>query len=234
MLAILEYKAGNQTSVRRALTHLGIPCVITADPRVIADADGIIFPGVGAAGQAMNELLRAGLDTVLKKAIAAHKPILGICLGCQIMLEYCEENDTKTLGIIAGECRKFDAELCEEDGSAIRVPHMGWNSVMQKTPCPLFNGIKDGEEFYYVHSYYPAPAPEFIIATTHYGQEFCGVFGRNDLWAVQFHPEKSGKAGLKLLQNFNDYCRTQKEHFSPQTLMDTGIKAEEGAMQHVK
>ncbi|WP_353119075.1 imidazole glycerol phosphate synthase subunit HisH [Nitratidesulfovibrio sp.] len=207
MLAILDYKAGNQTSVRRALDHLGIPCVITADPAVIAGAHGVIFPGVGAAGQAMNELLTTGLDKVLKDQVQAGKPLLGICVGCQIMLDYSPENDTKALGIVPGECRLFNAAWTEEDGRAIRVPHMGWNSIVQKRPCELLKGIEPEAEFYFVHSYYPAPPESYVIATCTYGEEFCAIHGGPGLWAVQFHPEKSGRPGLALLRNFHAYCK---------------------------
>lgn len=207
MLAILDYKAGNQTSVRRALDHLGIPCVITADPAVIAGAHGVIFPGVGAAGQAMNELLTTGLDKVLKDQVQAGKPLLGICVGCQIMLDYSQENDTKALGIVPGECRLFNAAWTEEDGRAIRVPHMGWNRIVQKRPCELLKGIEPEAEFYFVHSYYPAPPESYVIATCSYGEEFCAIHGGPGLWAVQFHPEKSGRPGLALLRNFHAYCK---------------------------
>lgn len=207
MLAILDYKAGNQTSVRRALDHLGIPCVITADPAVIAGAHGVIFPGVGAAGQAMNELLTTGLDKVLKDQVQAGKPLLGICVGCQIMLDYSQENDTKALGIVPGECRLFNAAWTEEDGTPIRVPHMGWNSIAQKRPCELLKGIEPEAEFYFVHSYYPAPPESYVIATCTYGEEFCAIHGGPGLWAVQFHPEKSGRPGLALLRNFYAYCK---------------------------
>ncbi|WP_035067941.1 imidazole glycerol phosphate synthase subunit HisH [Nitratidesulfovibrio termitidis] len=207
MLAILDYKAGNQTSVRRALDHLGIPCVITADPAVIAGAHGVIFPGVGAAGQAMNELLTTGLDKVLKDQVQAGKPLLGICVGCQIMLDYSQENDTKALGIVPGECRLFNAAWTEEDGRPIRVPHMGWNRIVQKRPCELLKGIEPEAEFYFVHSYYPAPPESYVIATCSYGEEFCAIHGGPGLWAVQFHPEKSGRPGLALLRNFHAYCK---------------------------
>ncbi|NHZ48575.1 imidazole glycerol phosphate synthase subunit HisH [Nitratidesulfovibrio liaohensis] len=207
MLAILDYKAGNQTSVRRALDHLGIPCVITADPAVIAGAHGVIFPGVGAAGQAMNELLTTGLDKVLKDQVQAGKPLLGICVGCQIMLDYSQENDTRALGIVPGECRLFNAAWTEEDGTPIRVPHMGWNSIVQKRPCELLKGIEPEAEFYFVHSYYPAPPESYVIATCTYGEEFCAIHGGPGLWAVQFHPEKSGRPGLALLRNFYAYCK---------------------------
>ncbi|MDP3425945.1 MAG: imidazole glycerol phosphate synthase subunit HisH [Humidesulfovibrio sp.] len=210
MLAILDYKAGNQTSVRRALDHLGIDNRITADPDLLANADGIIFPGVGAAGQAMDELSSGGLDEVLKSLIWQEKPLLGICVGCQILLDYCEENDTRTLAVIPGECRLFNPAWTEEDGSPIRVPHMGWNRVTLKKDCVLFGGIQPEAEFYFVHSYHPAPRAEFIIGETMYGENFCSVHGRTGLWAVQFHPEKSGAPGLRLLQNFHAYCLEAK------------------------
>lgn len=208
MLAILDYKAGNQTSVRRALDALGIACEITADPQRIRAASGLIFPGVGAAGQAMGQLRSSGLDHALAGHIAAGKPLLGICVGCQIMLDYCQENDTATLGIVPGECRMFNPSWADEDGVPIRVPHMGWNRVTLKNPAePLFAGIDPAAEFYFVHSYYPAPAPQYVLGTTSYGIDFCSVHGREGLWAVQFHPEKSGGPGLALLANFAAYCK---------------------------
>lgn len=207
MLAILKYNAGNQTSVRRALDHLEIPCAITADPVELANADGIIFPGVGAAGQAMDELTSGGLDTILKTLIQQKKPLLGICVGCQILLDYSQENDTKALSVIPGECRLFNPSWTDYEGFPIRVPHMGWNTVDLKTECELFEGIPPEANYYFVHSYYPAPQDEFEIATTTYGRPFCSVHGKQGLWAVQFHPEKSGRPGLKLLMNFHDYCK---------------------------
>ncbi|MBG0777817.1 MAG: imidazole glycerol phosphate synthase subunit HisH [Desulfovibrionaceae bacterium] len=207
MLAILDYKAGNQTSVRRALDHLGIPNRITADSEEIAAAEGVIFPGVGAAGQAMDELTSTGLDAVLRAQVEAGKPLLGICVGCQILLDYSQENDTKALGIVPGECVLFNSGLEDENGDPIRVPHMGWNSVALKKECVLFDGVEPGSEFYFVHSYFPNPAPEYVIGVTQYGRDFCSVHGSPGLWAVQFHPEKSGRPGLKLLQNFYAYCR---------------------------
>lgn len=207
MLAILDYKAGNQTSVLRAFEHLGIPCRITADPAVLADASGIIFPGVGAAGQAMRELTTTGLDAVLTGQVAAGKPLLGICVGCQILLDYSAENDTTALGIVPGQCAMFTPALTDEDNLPIRIPHMGWNRVALRAPCELFDGIAPEAEFYFVHSYYPAPADAYVIGVTEYGLPFCSVHGRKGLWAVQFHPEKSGRPGLSLLRNFAAYCR---------------------------
>ena len=206
MLAILDYKAGNQTSVARALNFLNIPSKITDCREEVAKARGIIFPGVGAAGHAMQNLEETGMGKVLIEAIARGTPVLGICLGCQIMLDMSEENNTKTLGIVPGKCMPFDPAWKEEDGENIRVPHMGWNSLQAKQNCVLFNGIEPQAQFYFVHGYYPDPAAEFVLATTYYGREFCSVYGKNALWAVQFHPEKSGRPGLRLLRNFYDYC----------------------------
>lgn len=207
MLAILDYKAGNQTSVRRALEHLGIPCTISAQAEVLTKASGIIFPGVGAAGQAMEHLRHSGLEEVLRQAVRAGQPLLGICLGCQILLEHSEENDTPTLGLMPGTCRLFDKNLKDNDGSPIRIPHMGWNSLHVKKPSPLFQDIAPEAFFYFVHSYYVDVPEELCIATSHYGREFCAVYGRDGLWAAQFHPEKSGQPGLKLLSNYYAYCQ---------------------------
>ncbi len=208
MLAIVDYEAGNQTSVQRALQHLGIESIITSDAEELNNAYGIIFPGVGAAGQAMQHLQSKGLDTLLKNLVKQKKPLLGICLGCQILLEKSSENSTPTLGIISGECVQFSKDLQDEDGTAIRIPHMGWNSLTHKKDCLLFEGVAPDAEFYFVHSYFVKPSDQYIIATTNYGQEFCSVYGYDGLWAIQFHLEKSGTPGLKILQNFANYCST--------------------------
>jgi glutamine amidotransferase len=167
----------------------------------------VIFPGVGAAGQAMGMLRRTGLDDTLRAVVAAGKPLLGICLGCQILLDFSEEDDTPALGLVPGRCRRFDPALRDEQGEPLRIPHMGWNSCLLKAPCRLFQGIPPEAEFYFVHSYYADPDPDLVLATTRHGLDFCSVLGRDGFWAVQFHPEKSGRAGLALLRNFSDYCR---------------------------
>ncbi|WP_320176191.1 imidazole glycerol phosphate synthase subunit HisH [Maridesulfovibrio sp.] len=207
MLAILDYKAGNQTSVQRALNKLGIPNEITNDKEVLSKATGIIFPGVGAAGQAMDELTSGGLDELLKDLVQQKKPLLGICVGCQILLDYSEENDTQALSVIPGECRLFNPSWEDYEGVPIRVPHMGWNQIELKQDCILFKDIDPDAHFYFVHSYYPAPEEKFIIGETIYGRPFCSLHGREGLWAVQFHPEKSGRPGLQLLSNFYEYCK---------------------------
>ncbi len=214
MLAILDYKAGNQTSVRRALDYVGIPGVITADPQEALHSEGIIFPGVGAAGQAMRQLQQSGLDNVLRQAVAKGHPVLGICLGCQIMLDMSEENATKTLGLISGTCRHFDpswTEAVEEPNAPprpIRIPHMGWNTLQVQKNSPLLTNVPSDAAFYFVHSYYVDTAQENVIATTHHGQDICAIYGRDGLWATQFHPEKSGRPGLTLLENFYRFCKT--------------------------
>ena len=206
MLAILDYEAGNQTSVLRGLASQGIPAKITADAGELLAASGVIFPGVGTAGQAMDLLTRTGLDKVLKDLVRRGKPLLGVCLGCQILLERSEEADTETLGLVKGKCVRFDPALKDEAGDPICIPHMGWNGYSLKRPSLLFKGIPADAEFYFVHGYYTEPEPDLVIATTYHGREFCSVLGRDGFWAVQFHPEKSGRPGLTLLKNFYDYC----------------------------
>ena len=207
MLGILDYKAGNQTSVRRALEHLGIPCLITDRKDLLEGCSGLLFPGVGAAGQAMEALRESGLDALLVWAAKNHKPVLGICLGCQILLDHSEENDTSLLSILPGRCRRFASDLTQEDGSPAPVPHMGWNTLTRTADCPLFTDVPKEAFFYFVHSYFVEPDPSLILATTRYGTDFCSVYGRDGLWGVQFHPEKSGRPGLTILENFYRYCR---------------------------
>ena len=206
MLAIIDYKAGNQTSVFRALQGQGIPGVITADPSVLRDASGVIFPGVGAAAQAMGILRETGMGATLADLVQAGKPVFGVCLGCQILLEKSEESDTTTLGILKGECKRFAESLVDEEGYPIIIPHMGWNGLHKIRESRILEGVPEGAEMYFVHSYYTEPDPELVIATTCHGMEFCSIYGKDGLWAAQFHPEKSGPYGLKILRNFYDYC----------------------------
>jgi len=207
MIAIVDYEAGNLTSVQRGLDYLDIPCRITSDAETIRQALGIIFPGVGAAGQAMRTLRRTGLDELLRERVERGVPLLGICLGSQILLQSTPENDTRGLELIPGHCSRFDPDLTE-GGLPINIPHMGWNAVYGADKAPLlFSGIEEGTEFYFVHAYYPVPEEPYWLMSTEYGVRFCSVLGRDGLWAVQFHPEKSGRPGLTLLNNFHDYCR---------------------------
>ncbi len=209
MIAILDYESGNQTSVARAFAHVNVPCQITADPEQIRSAAGIVFPGVGAAGQAMAQLKASKLDTALRDAVERHIPVLGVCLGCQIMLTYSEENDTQTLDLLPGTCKRFAANMTENN-EPIRIPHMGWNTLHMHTNSPLMEGIPATAAFYFVHSYYVDTALEYTIATCDYGTSFCAVYGRDNLWGVQFHPEKSGTPGLRLLSNFATWCQKKE------------------------
>ena len=205
MIGIIDYKAGNLTSVARALHYLGKPCEVTDDPEVLESCDRIIIPGVGAAGEAMINLRSQGLDRRLREWVASGKPTLGICLGTQVIFEGSEENDAVCLGIVPGSVRRFPGDLKDREGRFLKIPHMGWNHVEFSRPHPVFAGLPADAEFYFVHSYYPAPADErWAIGWTDYGLRFCAAIARENLVAVQFHPEKSGAPGLQILANF---CR---------------------------
>ena len=205
MIAIVDYQAGNLRSVERALGKLGFPSKITCDSEEILGAERLIFPGVGAAGQAMDDLRESGLDLTLRDAFHEGKPFLGICLGAQIILERSEENDAVCLGLLPGTVRRFPAETASPTGDRLKVPHMGWNALRLVRPHPVLTGIRDTDEFYFVHAYYPEPASEgHVIGTTDYGRVFPSVIGGGNLLAMQFHPEKSGVPGLRILDNF---CR---------------------------
>jgi len=203
MIAIIDYDAGNLTSVSRAVSHLGMPNVITKTAAEIKAAQRIIFPGVGAAGAAMESLKRSGLDAVITEAFVSGKPILGICLGTQIILSHSEENNTPCLGILQGAVRAFAPENRSKDGQKLKIPHMGWNGIKIEKSHPLLAGVGADDEFYFVHSYYPEPQDNTsVIALTDYGISFASIIGFNNLFATQFHLEKSGRPGLKILDNF--------------------------------
>jgi len=198
MITIIDYNAGNIRSVLRACAEVGAEAEITSDPKAVAKARKIIFPGVGAAPSAMEYLTRTGLDIALKYAFKEGVPILGICIGAQIVLKSSEEGDTKCLGLVPGKTVRFRPE-----DKSLKIPHMGWNEVKVVRPHPLLEGIKPGDEFYFVHSYYPRPAgPENIYAVADYGGDFCCALGYRNLFAVQFHAEKSGRLGLEMLARF--------------------------------
>jgi imidazole glycerol-phosphate synthase subunit HisH len=202
MIAIIDYKAGNLTSVARALQNIGEDFQITDDIKKLEAASHVIFPGVGAAGDAMANLKQKKLDSWLKDWISEGKPLMGICLGTQIVLDYSEENDTKCVGLVPGSTRRFPNELASAS-RALKIPHMGWNSVEFKRSHPVFMDISKDAEFYFVHSYYPAPSEESaILGVTDYGIKFCSVLAIKNLVAMQFHPEKSGRPGLQILKNF--------------------------------
>lgn len=204
MIAIVDYNAGNLTSVKRALDHVAIPCEITPDPERILTAERIIFPGVGHASSAMATLVERGLDNALRSAFGRGTPILGICLGAQVVLGHSSEGDTDCLGLIDGDCPRFDLE-----DTALKVPHMGWDRVFIQREHPVLAGIEEADEFYFVHSYYPQPAdPAHVLATCEYETVFPAVIGRANLIATQFHPEKSGETGLRILRSFSTWDGT--------------------------
>ncbi|HYB91470.1 MAG TPA: imidazole glycerol phosphate synthase subunit HisH [Candidatus Binataceae bacterium] len=203
MIAIVDYRAGNLASVKRALEHLGHPSEITDRAERIRSADRVILPGVGAAGATMENLRALGLDSVLKRDVAAAgKPFLGICIGIQVLLDRSEEDDADCLGIIKGRVVRYPRSV---DGRPLKVPQIGWNRVHQTQPHPIFTGVPDNTHFYFVNSYYPVPDDrDAVIAASDYGIAFCAAIARGNVIATQFHLEKSGAAGLQMLDNF---CR---------------------------
>ena len=198
MLVIVDYKAGNLRSVQRACSEVGIKAVISGDPEVVRVAGKVIFPGVGAAGPAMKSLSEEGIDEAIKEVFLKGTPILGICLGLQVSLDFSEENKTKTLGLVAGRVKKF-----RFDQKELKIPHMGWNTIRLTKSHPVLNQIEPDDEFYFVHSYYSLPEnEESVFALTEYEHEFASVIAKDNFVATQFHPEKSGRVGLRVLNNF--------------------------------
>jgi glutamine amidotransferase len=197
MIAIIDYNAGNLRSVVRALRHLALDCAITRDRDELISAERVIFPGVGAAGRAMDTIKAFGIDEVIEEVVARGTPFLGICLGTQIILDESEEDNAKCLGIMRGAARKFP-EMGE------KIPHMGWNTLTKRAYHPIFHEIDPDAQFYFVHSYYPSPTYESeVLAETTYGISFASAIARDNVVATQFHPEKSGRFGLKMLENFS-------------------------------
>ncbi len=202
-VAVIDYGMGNLRSVSKALEHAGrgIKVRVTYDPESILRADRVVFPGVGALRDCMSELRRLGLDEVIRE-VAAKKPMLGICLGMQALFAHSAENrGTPGLALLGGAVRGFVETVAP--GAGLKIPHMGWNQVHQTRPHPLWEGIAQDSRFYFVHSYYVAPTrPEYVAGVSEYGHEFVCAVARENLFAVQFHPEKSQRAGLALLSNF--------------------------------
>jgi glutamine amidotransferase len=198
MTLIIDYDAGNLRSVQRACAEVGLSACISSDAAAVRAAERIIFPGVGAAHSAMESLRANGLDKALIDAFRAGTPILGICLGLQISLNFSEERDTRTLGLIEGRVLRFAFA-----DPTLKIPHMGWNAVRKLRPHPVLEALTEGDEFYFVHAYYPQPDdPAEIYAETEYEGTFACAVGRNNYFATQFHPEKSGRVGLELLSCF--------------------------------
>ena len=195
-VVIVDYGAGNLRSVARAVAHQGYEPLVSCDPRAVDAAAVLILPGVGAAADTMRNLRQGGLVQPLREYIASGRPFLGVCMGQQALLSISEEGgEHPCLDIIPGRVRRLPGGL--------KVPHMGWNQVRQRSPHPVFEGIDDGAYFYFVHSYYPDPEdPEVVVGETDYGITFASVLARDNLVATQFHPEKSGSAGLRFYKNF--------------------------------
>lgn len=206
MIAIIDYKAGNLTSVKLAFEHLGVDARVTCQAETILAADRIVFPGVGSAGAACRNIAELKLKSTLGTAVARGIPFLGICLGTQIIFDSSEEDGgTKGLSLLSGKVKRF-----RPANPMDKVPQIGWNAVSFRQPHPVLKGIEDGSEFYFVHGYYPDPAvkDEIIAETDYAGITFASIVGRNNLIATQFHPEKSGRIGLKLLENFSTWGGT--------------------------
>ncbi|MGE5466205.1 MAG: imidazole glycerol phosphate synthase subunit HisH [Ignavibacteria bacterium] len=204
-VAVVDYGMGNLRSVAKAIEHVApaAKVLVTADPAAVGAADRVVVPGQGAMHDCMRELRARGLDEAVVAA-ARSKPFLGICVGLQMLFEHSEEGDVAGLSILPGRVRRFPHEVMAAEG--LKVPHMGWNNVEQSEPHPVWAGIDDGARFYFVHSYYVEPAsPEAIAGSTAYGIRFTSAVARANIFATQFHPEKSAQAGLRLLANFMDW-----------------------------
>jgi imidazole glycerol phosphate synthase glutamine amidotransferase subunit len=202
-IAVVDYGAGNLVSIEQALTTVGAAVTIARDPAAITDADALVVPGVGAAAPAMARLERAGIIGPIRNWVTADRPFLGVCLGLQLLFETSDEDGAATLGVLPGHTeRLIDAPT---------LPHIGWNQVVRWREHALFAGIEDGADFYFVHSYAGAPpagrADDVVLATTDHGRPFVSAVARGALLGVQFHPERSGTDGLRLLANFVDIVR---------------------------
>lgn len=195
-IIVVDYGAGNLASVVNALERVGAPVVVSRDPAALDEADGVIVPGVGAAADTMRHLSELGFVPRLRATIERGVPFLGICMGLQVLLEVSYEGgEHRCLGIVPGIVRRLPEQ--------VTVPHMGWNEVRLRRPHPLFAGIPDGTDFYFVHSFYAEPSDDaWILGETDYGVRFASVLARGNVMATQFHPEKSGRWGLRLLENF--------------------------------
>lgn len=205
-VAVIDYGMGNLHSVASALEHVGASKVtVSHEPKAIAEADRVVFPGVGGIRDCMEAIRRLGCDQLLDDVLSrAGKPVLAICVGMQALMTRSDENEgVACLDRVPGEVRYFGDAHCDEVGTRLKVPHMGWNSVVPAMDHPLWRGIEAGERFYFVHSYHVVPADKTVVAGTFdYGLTGCAALARDNLFATQFHPEKSHRAGLTLLKNF--------------------------------
>lgn len=196
MIAVIDYGAGNLFSVRNALEYLGLAATVTRDPEELRRADGLILPGVGAFPDAMDMLEATGLIPAIREE-AEKKPLLGICLGMQMLFEKgCEFREREGLGLIPGRVRKLEAR------EGYKIPHMGWNSLQFLKDSPLTQGVPQGSYVYFVHSYMAETEPEYLCAVSSYSEAVTALVRRGNVYGAQFHPEKSGDAGLRMLRNF--------------------------------
>ena len=205
-IAIVDYDVGNLRSVQKALEKVGADAAIERAPEKIKDAGALVLPGVGAFAECMGNLRKYGLVDTVKEFAASGKPFLGICVGYQILFQSSEEfGDCEGLGIFQGKCQRFP----EMAGDHHKIPHMGWNQVVFMKDDRLFGGIADGTDFYFVHSYFPVPQEDIILSDTEYGVNFASSVVKGNVYGVQFHPEKSQKAGLEVLRNFAGLASTR-------------------------
>lgn len=205
LLTIIDYGMGNLHSVAKAFEHVAenMTIEVTDDRARIAEADHVVLPGVGAIRDCMAEIRRQGVDSVVAENLAAGKPFLGICVGMQALMKHSDENDgVDCLNHFDGAVHQFPKDLTDEHGLPMKVPHMGWNNVQQRIDHPLCQNIENDSRFYFVHSYFVEPHPDYTAGTSQYGPEFAAMIYRDNLFATQFHPEKSHTSGLQLLKNF--------------------------------
>ncbi len=204
-IGVIDYGMGNLHSASKALEHVapGAQVLVSSDPDLIRGCDRVLLPGVGAMRDCMAEIRRRGFDQLVEE-VAREKPLLAICVGIQALMSSSEENGgVKGLNLFPGQVRFFGDDLKDTDDAVLKVPHMGWNRVFQKNDHPLWTGVADGSRFYFVHSYYVENNDSTVLAgETQYGVTFASALSRGNVFAVQFHPEKSQKAGLQLLKNF--------------------------------
>lgn len=203
-LVIVDYDAGNLRSVEKAFAHVGVTATVSRDPKKVSQATSLVLPGVGAFADCMANLKKYNLVDPLKNFIAEGKPFLGICVGYQLLFDKSEEHgDNEGLGILRGKCVRFEFD----PSVRLKIPHMGWNQVRYQKSGKLFEGIDSGTDFYFVHSYYPVPEDDNIVtSSTDYGIKFASSIEKENIFATQFHPEKSQQAGLKLVRNFAKIC----------------------------
>jgi imidazole glycerol-phosphate synthase subunit HisH len=220
LIAVVDYGAGNLVSIEQALTAVGARVVVASDPSGLADADALVVPGVGAAGPAMERLTQQRLVDPIRRWIAADRPLLGICLGLQLLFERSDEDGAVTLGVLPGRTVRL--------ADAPTLPHIGWNQVKRRRSHVLFDGIADGADFYFVHSYAGAVADEareVVVAETTHGGSFVSAVAASALLGVQFHPERSGTDGLRLLANFVAIVAAKRTALREQTADPTEVLA---------